>query len=257
MKRVKKTPGLKKPKRGAASPSPIISSVSSHNSPCSVVDAAASSSCSSMAHNVSLLTLCAATPPPAAHPHGSIAGSSRFSCLARGPLPRSQVTRNSPSTPAVHVCPLVSASHPTRTPRGSLLDWDAQRASPRTARDGGGARTQRCPRCVVGVPHRRVGGKPPLERVCAVPPPRAALRPAALSCAPCDTVHPHPAKHRPTASRALHHWRCVLLSHRLHPVTARRPQRCNVNDVRRCWCSSDAQHTRGYAGTLGPNCLER
>ena len=54
--------------------------------------------------------------------------------------------------------------------------------------------------------------------------------------------------------------RCVLLSHRLHPLTARRPQRCNVNDapyIRRCWCSSDAQHTRGYAGTLGPNCLER
>jgi hypothetical protein len=28
-------------------------------------------------------------------------------------------------------------------------------------------------------------------------------------------------------------------------------QRCNVNDashVRRCWCSSDAEHTRGYGG---------
>jgi hypothetical protein len=40
----------------------------------------------------------------------------------------------------------------------------------------------------------------------------------------------------------------------------RHPLRCNVNDapyIRRCWCSSDAQHTRGYAGTLGPNCLER
>jgi hypothetical protein len=40
-------------------------------------------------------------------------------------------------------------------------------------------------------------------QVCAVPPPRAALHPAAVSCAPCDTVHTHPAKHRPTASRAL------------------------------------------------------
>jgi hypothetical protein len=32
------------------------------------------------------------------------------------------------------------------------------------------------------------------------------------------------------------------------------PQRCNVNDalyIRRCWCSSDAVHTRGRTGTLG------
>jgi hypothetical protein len=29
------------------------------------------------------------------------------------------------------------------------------------------------------------------------------------------------------------------------------PQRCNVNDascIRRCWCSSDAEHIRGYVG---------
>jgi hypothetical protein len=45
-------------------------------------------------------------------------------------------------------------------------------------------------------------------RVCAVPPPRTALHPAALSCAPCDTVHTHPAKHRPTAAGS-----CVLWNH--------------------------------------------
>jgi hypothetical protein len=49
--------------------------------------------------------------------------------------------------------------------------------------------------------------------------------------------------------------RCVLLSHRLHPLTARRPQRCNVNGapyIRRCWCSSDARYvSTGKWGGFG------
>jgi hypothetical protein len=85
----------------------------------------------------------------------------------------------------------------------------------------------------------------------AVPPPRAALHPAAVSCAPCDTVHTHPAKHHATARSE----QCAPLtrSHLLvrvpRPWHCLSPQRCNVNDaryIRRCWCSSDAVNTRRY-----------
>jgi hypothetical protein len=46
--------------------------------------------------------------------------------------------------------------------------------------------------------------------------------------------------------------RCVLLSHRSSPFPARRPQRCNVNDARRCWRSSDAEHSRGTLARWAP-----
>jgi hypothetical protein len=52
----------------------------------------------------------------------------------------------------------------------SLADIGMERqlacvSSAPSARDGGGARTPRCPRCVVGVPRRRVGGQTPADRV--------------------------------------------------------------------------------------------
>ena len=73
---------------------------------------------------------------------------------------------------------------------------------------------------------------------------------APLSTLLLSTVHPV-TLYTPTqpSTVPLQAGRCVLLSHRLHPLTARRPQRCNVNDARRCWCSSDARYVN--SGTWG------
>jgi hypothetical protein len=74
-------------------------------------------------------------------------------------------------------------------------------SSPPSARAGGGPRTAPASLCGGCASPPRVGGKTPAdEEADEVPPPRAALHPAAVSCAPCDTVHTHPAKHHATAS---------------------------------------------------------
>jgi hypothetical protein len=76
--------------------------------------------------------------------------------------------------------------------------WDGEAARrvsvPPSARDGEGARTPRCPRCVVGVSHRRVGGQtPPIE--CGA---TTTRRYTPCCCQLCTLWHcTHPAKHRP------------------------------------------------------------
>jgi hypothetical protein len=65
-------------------------------------------------------------------------------------------------------------------------------------------------------------------RSSAGPPPRAAIHPAAVSCAPCGTVHIQPS--------TVHCKQGALSACRLAQPFAH-PQRCNVNDasyVRRC-----------------------
>jgi hypothetical protein len=84
-------------------------------------------------------------------------------------------------------------------------------------------------------------------RVRTVPPPHAALRPAALSCAPCRTAHMPSQAHRTPCEHC-----CVSPK----PTTfhSHAPHRCNVNNApykRRCWCNSAAHHTRGTSCRLG------
>jgi hypothetical protein len=125
--------------------------------------------------------------------------------------------------------------------------WDGKAArrvsAPPSARDGGGARTPRCPRCMVGVPHPRVWeGRPPARVRCH--------HHAPLSTLLLSAVHPVTLY---TPSQAPSHCKqegCVCSACRVAQPFAR-PQRCNVSDassIRRCWCSSDAEHTRGYVG---------
>ena len=62
---------------------------------------------------------CRSASPPR---HGRREGSPTRATVLR---PLSYHHATSPSTPSHHVCPLVSASHPTRPRQISLLDWDA------------------------------------------------------------------------------------------------------------------------------------
>jgi hypothetical protein len=157
-------------------------------------------------------------------------------------------------SPAAH-----PAAPPTRPPSPSpaaavlatsrISSWDGEAARrvlvPPSARDGGGARTPRCPRCVVGVPRRRVWEDRHRLLECGATTTRRSP--------PCSHVHPV-TLYTPSQPSTV-----PLQAARLSAVCSARAEwhnpslalSCNVavNDtscIRRCWCSSDAGHNAWY-----------
>jgi hypothetical protein len=158
------------------------------------------------------------------------AGLAATSPFARSPF---NTARADGVTPAPETAPVRFLLF---SPNSKLIDWQQQLAA------AGCAQQQLMERVDARVAEGAASLLPPARNHHpSSPPPRAALHPAAVSCAPCATLQTHPAKHH-GKQRAV--W-CVPLSQPPNQSLRGYPRSCSVHDApctrRGSYISEDGQ----------------